>query len=360
MPFLTGPELRTNYQMLGPALHRDSTPVALIHGLGANLAFWYLGAAPHLGQSHSLLMHDLRGHGASSMPATGYDLGHLAQDFGDLLDSLGIGRAHVVGHSHGARVALAFALGHPDRVASLTLADTQLRALQDPMRLRDWPHWPRWKADLARQGVTSFPPDEAEIDFRVLAALGPRGRSPVARPGALRLTGAQIGTQFGAPIGARLRAAREQGPLPPQPAGAMGGAAAPARIDLRSRQMGARSSEKWQKLLTQTSAATDLDCEAPITAARLPDLAMPVLLMYGEVSHCVPTSDRLLEILPDARRILVPEAGHFFPLVKPRPFARALRMFVARVESEGTPGRHRLMARVMAARAIRRRQGGGS
>ena len=180
------------------------------------------------------------------------------------------------------------------------------------------------------------------------------------RPGPPRLTGAQIGNQFGAPFGARLRAAREQVPLPPQPGGGIGGAGSPARIDLRARQMGLRSSLQWEKLLTQTSAATDLDSEAPITAARLPDLAMPVLLMYGEASHCVPTSDRLLEILPDARRILVPEAGHFFPLVKPRTFARALRMFVARVESEGTPGRHRLMARVLAARAARRRQGGGN
>lgn len=345
MPYLTRPDLRTNYQLLGPGAGPGRLPVALIHGLGANLAFWYLGAAPLLGSDRPVLMHDLRGHGASSMPAEGYRLEHLAEDFRHLLDDLGMQRAHVVGHSHGARVALAFALTHPDRVASLTLADTQLRALQPPMRLGDWPHWARWKSDLAAQGVESFPPDEAEIDFRVLAQLGPRSR---ARPGPeapppladLAATGG---------LRARLMAARARRPL------ADPEATPPARIDLRNRQMGARSGRQWQRLLEETSAGRDLDDESRIRPADLGRLGMPALLIYGEVSHCVPTSDRLLDLLPGARRILVPGAGHFFPLVKPRLFARALRMFVAGAEADlpAAPRRGRLAARLRAARDAR-------
>jgi pimeloyl-ACP methyl ester carboxylesterase len=346
MAYLTRPDLRTNYQILGPA-GTGRAPLALIHGLGANLAFWYLGAAPLLARDHQVIMHDMRGHGASSMPATGYDLAHLAADFRDVLDATGTERAHVVGHSHGARVALAFALAHPERVASLTIADTQLRALQAPMRLGDWPHWPRWKADLAAQGVTSFPPEDALIDFRVLADLGPRGRAAIgAAPPPVAETPAVVPLR---PLlqGARPRLAR----LLEQRDGAAGPPA--HRIDLRNRQMGARSGRQWQALLDETSAPRDLDDESAIAIPDLARFEVPTLLLYGEVSHCVPTSDRLLERLPHARRILVPGAGHFFPLVKPRSFARALRQFVAGVETANTPARRRFVARVLAARGAR-------
>lgn len=353
-----------NYQLVGADLRPGQAPVAMIHGLGANLAFWYLGAVRHLSADLPILLHDLRGHGASSMPQSGYMLHDLAADFAALLDHLQIDRAHVVGHSHGARVALAFAIAHPDRVASLTVADTQLRALQRPMRLADWPHWPRWKAELAAQGVTSFPPEEAEIDFRLLADLGPRGGAalagaraaisavndegtedppelsllPAARPGALARPGGALAARM--PRLAALAAERAE---------------SPRRIDLRSRQMGARGSQKWQTLLETTSAGVELSDESDVPADRLPGLKMPVLLIYGALSHCVPSSEKLLEAIPDARRILVPNAGHFFPIVKPRLFARALRMFVAGVDSAGTPARGRFRERIQAARAARMR-----
>ena len=119
--------------------------------------------------------------------------------------------------------------------------------------------------------------------------------------------------------------------------------------------MGARGSQKWQTLLETTTAATELQDEGDVPADRLPGLTMPVLLIYGALSHCVPSSERLLEVIPDARRIMVPNAGHFFPIVKPRLFARALRMFVAGVETAGTPARGRFRERVQAARAARMR-----
>lgn len=175
MPVLTHSGLETNYQIVGPALEKEVPPVALIHGLGANLAFWYLGAVRHLGRDRTYVLHDMRGHGASSMPQDGYGLEQLAEDFRRLLDDLDISRAHVVGHSHGARVALVFALKYPERVESLTLADTQIRALQRPMKLGEWPHWPEWKAELRTRGVSEFPSEDSEIDFRLLADLGPRG-----------------------------------------------------------------------------------------------------------------------------------------------------------------------------------------
>lgn len=340
MPVMTRNDLKINYQTLGPDMGRDSVPVALIHGLGANLAFWYLGASRHMGGERPVLMHDLRGHGASSMPQSGYLLGQLADDLGQLLTELGQERAHVVGHSHGARVALAFALQYPHRVASLTIADTQLQALQPTMRLCDWPHWPAWKDELSRQGVVNFPSDESEMDFRVLAQLGPRGAgvpSPLSQPGLI--TNAMGEEVFIAPNVTRLV----------QPAGQE-----VRRINLRSRQMGARSGQRWQALLDSTTASTELQDESELSARALARLTMPTLLLYGAKSHCLPTSDGLLDAIPGARRIVVPEAGHFFPVVKPRLFSRAVNTFIGSVDAPQTADRRRLLARFLAARAARR------
>lgn len=102
---------------------------------------------------------------------------------------------------------------------------------------------------------------------------------------------------------------------------------------LRSRQMGKRGSDQWQTLLDNTAAKTELGDESAIDCSILERLTMPVLLMYGRLSHCLPTSEVLEKELPDVRRVLVPGAGHFFPIVKPQFFARALRMFLARVDS---------------------------
>jgi len=51
------------------------------------------------------------------------DLAMFAGTLGGFLDSVEADRAHLVGHSMGGAVALRYALDHPDRVASLTLAD---------------------------------------------------------------------------------------------------------------------------------------------------------------------------------------------------------------------------------------------
>jgi hypothetical protein len=50
--------------------------------------------------------------------------------------------------------------------------------------------------------------------------------------------------------------------------------------------------------------------------------------MYGKFSHCLPTANGLMEHLPDARLVTIPGAGHFFPVVKPLFFARALDRFL--------------------------------
>ncbi|MCA1492820.1 alpha/beta hydrolase [Ensifer sp. NBAIM29] len=103
---------------------RSGDPILLIHGFGssANVNWVFPGWVKALGEAgYRVIALDNRGHGASSKP---YDpsLYHPPQMAGDaaaLLSHLGIGDAHVMGYSMGARISAFLALGHPHRVRSL-------------------------------------------------------------------------------------------------------------------------------------------------------------------------------------------------------------------------------------------------
>ncbi len=284
MPFVQTDTVTLHYETLG-----SGDDVVFVHGLGANLAFWYWGAGRLIARRHHVIAYDLRGHGRSSMPAVGYTLDAMCGDLLALLDHLGIPRAHIVGHSYGARVALCFAGRFPARCTSLTVVDTQISAVQPPMRLGEWGYWPRWKQHLQTSGVNALPDDDEVIDFRLLARL-----SEAAVP--------RLGS------GVRRRA---------------------PSLAMRNRGLGGeRTSAQWRALLERTSAAEDLNDEGPLAASFLAAIRVPTLLVYGRYSHCLPSSEMLLTLIPGARRIVIRNAGHFLPAVKPRLFARALARFV--------------------------------
>lgn len=287
MPSLATPAVKLNYLQLG-----SGEPLVLIHGLGANLSFWYFGAARILSRTRCLVMYDLRGHGRSSMPHEGYDLHQMVHDLVDLLDFLGIRRADIAGHSFGGRVALAMAALHPERVRNLVVADTQLRALQPPVRLSEWTHWASWKAELEGQGLRDLPASKSIIDHKLLVRFS-QAHSNIANRG--------------------------------------------GRISLHTRDMGEKGLERWQRLLARTSADHDFGDESFLVPSTLQTISTPTLLMFGKFSHGLPTARRLLECLPNARLITIPGAGHFFPIVKPRFFARAIETFLVRQETGSSP-----------------------
>ncbi len=91
-----------------------------LHYGGGNLAMWE-AVMPAFERDARCIRLDLRGHGRSDAPASGYRLEDMAGDVVGLLDRLDVGAAHLVGSSLGAEVALAMASRHPDRVLSLVL-----------------------------------------------------------------------------------------------------------------------------------------------------------------------------------------------------------------------------------------------
>lgn len=69
-----------------------------------------------------MIVPDLRGHGLSDKPQEEYTHEVMAKDIRNLLGTLGIKRASLVGHSMGSRIALQLALDYPKLVEKLVLA----------------------------------------------------------------------------------------------------------------------------------------------------------------------------------------------------------------------------------------------
>jgi pimeloyl-ACP methyl ester carboxylesterase len=104
-------------------------PVLLLHGLASNARIWDGVASRLAGAGLRAVALDLRGHGASDQPASGYDFASLVRDLDAALAGLGLERPVLVGHSWGANVALQFAADRPGRVDGLALVDGALLAV---------------------------------------------------------------------------------------------------------------------------------------------------------------------------------------------------------------------------------------
>ena len=99
----------------------EKPPVLLIHGFASNVETNWVntGWVDFLSKAgYRVVALDNRGHGQSQKlyELTDYGAPLMAEDARRLLDHLGIGRAHVIGYSMGARIAAFLALAHPDRV----------------------------------------------------------------------------------------------------------------------------------------------------------------------------------------------------------------------------------------------------
>ncbi|HZA83389.1 MAG TPA: alpha/beta hydrolase [Actinomycetes bacterium] len=105
--------------------------LALLHGLASNARIWD-GVAPRLvGAGLRVVALDLRGHGDSDQPGSGYDFGQVGRDLQAALAALGLDRPVLVGHSWGANVALQHAADRPGQLAGLALVDGALVAVAE-------------------------------------------------------------------------------------------------------------------------------------------------------------------------------------------------------------------------------------
>jgi len=122
----------------------EGPDIVMLHGLLGNLAVWHLKMVPVLRKRFRVTTYDLRGHGRSDMPPTGYTTEDHAADLQGLLDGLGMERVHLIGHSLGADISLHFALLHPDRVDKMVLIEASIPALVHLRKNKDWEGWTYW------------------------------------------------------------------------------------------------------------------------------------------------------------------------------------------------------------------------
>ena len=109
--------LRLRYVELGEG---SGVAVLLLHGFGADLNTWMF-TQPALAEGRRVLALDLPGHGGSTKQLDQADAASLAAIIGKAIAALGIERMHLIGHSLGGGIAIAYAQQHPEGVATLSL-----------------------------------------------------------------------------------------------------------------------------------------------------------------------------------------------------------------------------------------------
>ncbi|MFA6264789.1 MAG: alpha/beta hydrolase [Pseudolabrys sp.] len=102
-------------------------PLLLLHGYPQTHAMWHR-IAPALAERFTLVMPDLPGYGASSVPQASadhapYDKRSMAKALVEMMSALGHDRFHLCGHDRGGRVAYRLALDHAARVTRLATLD---------------------------------------------------------------------------------------------------------------------------------------------------------------------------------------------------------------------------------------------
>ena len=136
----------------------EGPPLALPPGLfGQARNFGALQRRLAAGGRYVLAL-DLANHGASPH-APAIDYRSMAADVAESLDARGVGRADVMGHSMGGKVAMMLALTHPERVGRLLVSDIAPTAYPA-----------RWDGLVA--AMRAIPPGtaRAEADARLAAA----------------------------------------------------------------------------------------------------------------------------------------------------------------------------------------------
>jgi pimeloyl-ACP methyl ester carboxylesterase len=255
-----------------------------------------------LASRYHLILIDIRGHGYSGTPLTGYTTRDLSLDLNQILDHLEIKCAHVIGHSYGGAVALHHALLHPERVASLVLADARIRSLQPKHGFSKWARWAFIRDNLANNGI-HVDDDAPDGELKLLEDLARHRLNGAA--GSLKPEHFFVPFMFGS----------------------------------------TRRARQWLKLVSETTAMEDFRTVAGLTPERIRNVDRPTLAIYGELSHCLPSLQALTELLPDCTNVIVKSVGHFHPLVKPKLFLYHVLRFLREVELRASAGNKRCLIR---------------
>lgn len=119
------------FMLVEPGARANGRSVVLLHGKNFNGAYWEETARLLASLGYRVVVPDQIGFGKSSKPLDySYTFAQLARNSESLLDSLGIDKVTVIGHSMGGMLAVHWSLLHPERLDRLILVN--------PIGLEDW------------------------------------------------------------------------------------------------------------------------------------------------------------------------------------------------------------------------------
>lgn len=109
---------------------------------------------PHVAGRYRVVRWDMRGHGSSDLPADDLELSieRLSKDYIELLDHLGVEKAHLVGSSTGGIIGMHAAVEHPERFLSLA-SYAAIPGLAPSTQHNDYNDW---ESGLVKEGVRNF------------------------------------------------------------------------------------------------------------------------------------------------------------------------------------------------------------
>jgi pimeloyl-ACP methyl ester carboxylesterase len=269
MPHVSVGGMKFYYQQTGAG-----PDVVLLHGVSGNMAIWPLIGLPQaLAGDFRVTAYDLRGHGYSDTPATGYTSADMASDLFSLQEALGLRPAYVLGHSFGAVVALHAAVLRHEAVRGLVLSDPYFPALRGLQQdVGRWSGWRDYQVRAARAGL-----EVTEADWF------------------------DVGVLF-----------RQAARLPPE------------RQALFHREMGPAARDRLVRL-AGTSCGDDVKAIAGLTEDRIVSVPHRTLALYGDESPFLATCRFLEEHLRDCRVALVPDAKHRAHEENPTAFVELVR-----------------------------------
>lgn len=260
------PSARTHYLEAG-----EGDVVFLLHGSGPGvsaLANWRF-TIPVLAETRRVIGPDLIGFGRteSDLPPR-VDLAAWTRQVIEVADALGAATFDLVGNSMGGAIALALAARHPDRVRRLvTMGSLGVPVPITPELDAVWGYTP--DRDRMREIISMFAWDQGYARDETLVTL-------------------RYETSLEPSVRSRYEA---MFPAPRQ-----------AAIDA-----------------------------AVVDEAALRTLPHPVLLIHGRDDRVVPpaTSERLAELLPDARLVLFPRCGHWVQIERRVEFPQVVAAFLS-------------------------------
>ncbi|MDT3251877.1 alpha/beta hydrolase [Serratia sp. root2] len=259
---------------IAAGVHGTGDPLVLVHGTPAHSIIWR-NLLPRLtAAGFQVHLYDLLGFGASERPLSA-DTSIAAQAalLIGLLDHWQLDTAHVFGHDIGGALSLRAAFSHAERFRSLTIADI--------CSYDSWPS-PTWRGirDNYRQYAVMDERQHAQTQERQLK-MAVFNKS---------LMEGELLQRYLAPI--------------------VGVVGQPAFYQLQIAHYNARYTEDF--------------------AQRLPELRLPVQILWGENDEWQPVSYayRLQADIPDARLQVIPQAGHFLMEDAPETVAQRLVAFI--------------------------------